>query len=105
LRFSIALAPEAWELGGDGVEFAVRVVDDGRPSQVYRRYIDPKSILADRAWQDAEVDLSQFAGRPIELNLETRPGPERNNQADWALWGEPVIIPADQARLQALKQP
>jgi 4-amino-4-deoxy-L-arabinose transferase-like glycosyltransferase/tetratricopeptide (TPR) repeat protein len=89
LQFAPILAPEVWQLGkGDGVQFDV-YIDNGRSRErVFTRYTDPKNILADRSWQDYQVDLSPWAGEVITVSLSTTCGKNDNCQHDWANWGE-----------------
>ncbi len=102
LAFGIGMLPASWSAQGDGVEFAVKVVDGGRTDELFRRYIDPKHDPSVRRWLDVQLDLSRYAGRPIELVFETGPGPAGDNTTDWALWSEPILLPLDQSRLERL---
>lgn len=63
-----------------GVEFRVSV--DGR--QAYRQVINPALTLRHRAWIDGQVDLGPWAGRAVDIVLETRAA-----QADRPLAGMP----------------
>ncbi len=97
------MPPTSWSTQGDGVEFAVKVVDGGRTDELFRRYIDPKHDPSVRRWLDVQLDLSRYAGRPIELVFETGPGPAGDNTTDWAVWSEPILLPLDVARLERLR--
>jgi hypothetical protein len=91
LRFAHAVTPTG---EGDGVTFRVRVAPwdaadaaDGAAGEVvFERH------SAAKTWQDAEADLSGFAGRSIRLQLESHPGPKNNTAFDQSYWAEPTLI-------------
>ncbi len=88
LRFAVGLSPDT---RGDGITFRVRVVPfdapDGKLGEiVYEYHTDAKT------WREAEVDLSQYGGRAVRLQLETHPGPENDTAWDHGNWGEPILI-------------
>jgi hypothetical protein len=66
----------------NGVEFVIAV--NGR--EIFRRL-----VLRDSGWIPVEVDLSGWAGKPIVLSLITDAQGDYN--FDWAVWGEPKLIP------------
>jgi hypothetical protein len=72
----------AAEPASDGVTFRVWAGDQ----KLFERHTDSKK------WLDAEVDLSEFAGKTILLRLESHPGPKRDTTCDSSYWGEPMII-------------
>jgi hypothetical protein len=102
LAFSIGLQPEAWTVPGDGVLFMVGVSDMGPDGyeEVFSSTVNPYANPGDRRWHHLTVDLSPYAGKHVELILNTRssppppPGaPQPNDQAgDLALWGAPRVI-------------
>ncbi len=92
LDCGIALQSEAWREAGDGVEFRIDVLDAGQTTTLFQQYLDPKHQRTDRRWVDLQLDLSRYAGRAVELRLETRSGPAGDNRADWAVWSEPMIL-------------
>jgi hypothetical protein len=76
---------------GDGVTFRVRALPldapAGREGEVlYDRHTDAKT------WQDAQADLSRFAGQSIRLQLESHPGPKNNTNCDLSYWAEPTLV-------------
>ena len=88
----LAVNPEAWDLGGDGVRFdLIASPTGGTEETLFSQTLDPAHLPSDRNWIPVEVDLSRFAGQEITLSLVTVPGPQRNNEYDWAGWGEPKI--------------
>lgn len=100
--FSLGLMPEAWTVAGDGVLFRVGISDmtpDGY-EELFSSTINPYANAGDRRWQHLTIDLSPYAGKRVELILNTNSSPPsppgiepRNDQAgDLALWGAPRII-------------
>lgn len=94
LAFSLAMAPEIWQLGkGDGVRFEIELQDEsGATHHLHSEYIDPKNVAADRKWHDRELDLSFWSGQMVVLSLITDPGPNGDSRYDWAGWGEPRLV-------------
>lgn len=91
LEFAMAMDPEVWDKGGDGVEFRVEVREGGFESAVFSAYVDPKSDGSQRRWIESSVDLGPFGGREVELVLRTLPGD--SGDFDWAGWATPRIAP------------
>ncbi len=85
LRFGMGLDPRSLDWGGDGATFEVWV--DGH--QVFTDHLVVE--VARAGWQEREVDLAAFVGQAISLTLVTTPGPQGDDTADWAGWGEPMI--------------
>jgi len=91
LWLSPALDPQAWEWGGDGVTFAVKVRDATGERTLWERHItsaDP----ADRDWQEVFVPLDAYRGQPVTVLLVTDPGPAGNDAGDRAGWGMPWLM-------------
>ena len=59
-----------------------RVSIEGEPGDLFSKTIDNP----DR-WQDAEIDLSRWGGRPVKLRLQT----ESSHAGDVALWASPLV--------------
>lgn len=91
LKTYVALRPYVWEHRSDGVTFDVSV-SDGRHETRTTRFLNPGYRLNDRAWVEMNLDLSEFAGRSVEVSLATSAGPTGNLAWDWALWGNPRIV-------------
>lgn len=93
LQFGIAINQDAWNKGGDGVLFEVRIVDErGHTTQIFSKYIDPKKNTEDRKWFDYNLDLQAFSGQKVSCVLKTTGGPEANLDYDWAGWSDPQLI-------------
>ncbi len=80
----------------DGVTFRVMVTDqDGTETRVFSQHHQAIS------WQEAEVDLSAFAGKAVKLKLVADCGPNDDTTADHALWGDAKAVVRD-ARARTL---
>ena len=93
LTFKIGIIDDAWDKGGDGVEFTVSVqrMNDAT-TKIFSRYIDPKHNPDDRRWFDEKVPLRQFGDEEVSIMLATTPGPANDYSYDWAVFGEPQIV-------------
>lgn len=87
----IALRPYVWEHRSDGVTFDVSVTD-GTHETTMTRFLDPAARLNDRAWVEMNLDVSEYAGRSVDVTLATSAGPRGDVGWDWALWGNPRIV-------------
>lgn len=90
-KTSIALRPYVWEHRSDGVTFDVSITDGAQKTRA-TRFLNPGSLMNDRAWVEMDVDLSAYAGRTAEIALVTSPGPRDDVGWDWAMWGNPRIV-------------
>jgi hypothetical protein len=95
-RFAISLSPEVWSPAqGDGASFKLYVTEVDAPEEgqfAFIRYINPKHNPKDRRWRNFLVDLSPWAGQPVNLSLITTAGPAGDWAFDWAGWAEPQIV-------------
>ena len=97
---SLGLKPEAWTVKGDGVLFQIGVSDLVEYDELLSLTVNPFSNESDRKWLHLTVDLSPYAGKTVELILNTysSPPPAPGSSAapdangDLALWGAPRII-------------
>jgi hypothetical protein len=111
LRFGLGIDPVVWsaqpEVAGSdsGTEYAIYVRDPARSGQMYSvfqkttstRYIRPLLDVDDRRWSDHVVDLGAYAGRTVDLILETRPIGYRDPRNNWAGWSRPLLVANDMA--------
>jgi hypothetical protein len=88
---SLAVAPGAWTLDGDGVTFSVYIEDETGIHLVFSRYIDPKHHQQDRNWLPIQINLSSFENKLVRLILTVGSGPAGDRRNDWAGWGEPIL--------------
>jgi arylsulfatase A-like enzyme len=73
-----------------GVEFVVTVRRNGREDAVWTMLLDPVNRPEHQKWVEASVDLSRYAGRGVELILETR-GFDTGGAVRPAFWGAPAL--------------
>jgi hypothetical protein len=76
---------------GDGVTFRVRVLPLEAPEGRFGEVVFERHTAA-KTWQDAEADLTRFAGQKVRVQLESHPGPRNNTTNDSSYWAEPTII-------------
>lgn len=98
-RCRIAIHPHVWPEGNaDGAEFILEVrPDDGGAATTASRHVwsaavDPFHRPEQQAWVPVDVDLSEFAGKTVDLILTNGPGPANNAYADWCLWADPELV-------------
>jgi arylsulfatase A-like enzyme len=89
-RLTLSCGIPAEHHGSAPVEFVVNVVRDGRAQAVWSQLLDPLNKPAHRGWVPASIDLSRFAGKGVDIVLETR-GYEPSDDAKRALWGIPAL--------------
>ncbi len=86
----VGMRPDVWEGPGDGSTFRIGFSDDVTYEEPYRRHFYPLEHPADRVLAPVRIDLSKYAGRRIEVVLNTEPS--FNAVGDAALWCEPRIV-------------
>jgi hypothetical protein len=91
LSFAPALVTRT-EVRRAGVEFQIRLEDDGRSELVFDESYDFDDA---NRWHDREVSLSAWAGRPVTLAFQTSAAVGGTGKL-WAdriqtVWGNPVI--------------
>jgi len=104
LSTAIALKPEAWQGGGDGVVFRIGIADERRYDPLFVRHVNPFANPDDRRFIPVMVDLSSYGGwqwslfyRPwtttwrIVLATDAGPPGSGNTAWDWAVWADPMI--------------
>jgi arylsulfatase A-like enzyme len=100
LTFASAIAPDYQDK--PGVEFIIRVRRNGREETVFTKLLDPMSRPEHRSWVPGAVDLGKYAGRGVEVILETH-GYEETGSSARAAWGTPgITVPKDDAPLVIL---
>jgi len=92
LRFANAIRDNLpTEPPSDGVTFRVRVLPFSAPDGEEGKVVYEKHTLA-KVWDEGEVDLSDYAGQAIRLQLESHPGPKKDTTCDQSYWAEPTLI-------------
>jgi arylsulfatase A-like enzyme len=66
---------------GDGVTFAVDIVDAGVTTRAWSLHLQPG-----QGWHTARVDLAAWTGRDVTLRLVSEPGPAGDAAFDEAFW-------------------
>lgn len=82
LDFAVGMDSEhGWTRPGDGMTFAVEIETE----RIWELTLDPHSVVNDRGWNPASVDLEPWAGTTIELALVTETGTDPvNDVGGWA---------------------
>ncbi len=90
---AVGLDPDGWELS-DGMAFEVRTEAPGDPGPTVRARVelDPRARADDRRFVPLDIDLSDLAGRTVELTLATDAGPAGDPTCDWGGWLEPKLV-------------
>jgi hypothetical protein len=92
---SLGLKPEAWEQEGDGVLFMVGISDGTAYDELFTQHVNPFGDPTNRRWIPVWVDISAYGGEEVDLILNTRSGPPRQEgdlRNDLAVWGDPQIV-------------
>lgn len=86
LQFSIGLRDgvdfELPHTKPDGAQFAIEISDE-------RRF---EGVSETCRWEEHLIDLSDFAGRAVQVVFLTNCNGAGNTNYDWALWGNPRIL-------------
>ncbi len=93
LRLAMAIRDHDVKRGeppSDGVTFRVRIAAADAPAGTFGTVVFARHTAAKR-WEPAVVDLSEYAGRAIRVQLESHPGPKRDTTCDQSFWAEPII--------------
>jgi arylsulfatase A-like enzyme len=91
LDVSLAMMRESWAAPGDGVRFLVRILGQRDTTVVLDKYLDARSRQGDRGWLSSRIDLGEWHGQPVRIQLVTLPGESGNSEYDLAVWGDPVL--------------
>jgi arylsulfatase A-like enzyme len=89
-RLQLAAGIPAKFRESSGVEFRVGVRDGSRDKALLSQLVDPANRPEHRQWLPLAVDLADYAGRKVEIVLETRAF-EEDGAPDRAFWGNPTI--------------
>lgn len=87
-RADLAINPQSWGWGSDGVTYAL----DVNGERVFEYLLG--NTPTDQRWHPILVDLSAYAGQTVALTLSTGPGPGIDFTGDQAGWGQPRIMRA-----------
>jgi hypothetical protein len=86
LSFGIVMGPDvAVPEKSDGVTFSCFLTADGRTRQLMKRH------YALAQWVDYEFDLSEHAGKTVDVRIQVEPGPANNSSFDYSFFGDAKI--------------
>jgi serine/threonine protein kinase len=95
LRVSLGILEEGWTTPGDGVLFkiGIGVSSAGRYDELLSLVRNPSGNPADRGWHTVDLDLTEYAGRTVEVIFTTQSSvrPADNRSGDYPVWGEPRL--------------
>ena len=76
----------AYQNGGrtKGAEFSVVWTDGDKRVEIYKRFLDPFSVKADRGLQDFRKNLGDVSGG--RLLFEISSGPSKDASWGWTVW-------------------
>jgi len=80
-------------VGTPGLAVTFRAGIAGESTPLFERTLAPTECPADCGWQDAQVEVSAFAGREIALELATSQAGAGPADRCYALWMEPEVLP------------
>jgi hypothetical protein len=93
LVLAYGVNPDHWlDLPPARARFSVAVRTGGTERDVLAAETDPSFNPADRRWTEAVVDLSPWAGQPIEVVLRVAGPPGMPTRAGMFGWGDPRLI-------------
>jgi Bacterial membrane protein YfhO len=81
----------------DGAGFRLEIRNGNAIDTLFETNLDPRNIPADLAGHPFRIDLSQYAGREVELLFSTDPGPRGDANGDWAGWAGLRFVAKDGA--------
>ena len=89
----------------DGVEFLLEIKSgENNIEKLFSTTLNPKEIPADRAGRPFRVDLSQYAGKEVELLFSTDPGPSGKTDWDWGGWAKLRFVAPDKAEAKNVRE-
>jgi len=93
LDFGYGLNPDEWvSFSPAAVTFAVAVETGGSARMLFSATVDPQRKPAQRAWREAEIDLTEFGGKEVVLAFHTAAATQAGERSDLAGWAEPRLV-------------
>ena len=96
----LGIKEEAWPKGTDGVYFRVGIALGDTYKDLLTRNVDPYRVGGDRGWIPISIDLSEYAGKTVNVVFNTHeslPGVAPNGMYDFAVFGAPRIVVVPQS--------
>jgi hypothetical protein len=83
---NFGFVPGAYQNGGHtkGAEFSVAWTNGQERVEIYKRFLNPFEVEADRGLQNFREDLRGFTGG--RLIFQTKPGPSKDASWGWTVW-------------------
>ena len=100
LELFLGIKEEAWPKGTDGVYFRVGIALGDTYKDLVTRNVDPYRVGGDRGWIPISIDLSEYAGKTVNVVFNTHeslPGVPPNAMYDFAVFGAPRIVVVPQS--------
>ena len=100
LELFLGIKEEAWPKGTDGVYFRVGIALGDTYKDLVTRNVDPYRVAGDRGWIPISIDLSEYAGKTVNVVFNTHeslPGVAPNAMYDFAVFGAPRIVVVPQS--------
>jgi hypothetical protein len=95
LETAVGIHPTHWfRFPPTDVAFEVQIVEGGERSEVARLRVDPHRDRDQRRWFDVTVDLSPWAGRPIEVEFSVRASSPRGEVFEMGGFEIPRLVTA-----------
>jgi hypothetical protein len=85
-KFGLMPGAYTGEGNSNGAEFVIRWSNGQEQAILFKRFLNPKELDADRGLQPFAVDLSNFASGRLYLSILA--GPHGNNSWDWTVWSD-----------------
>jgi hypothetical protein len=95
LEVFLGIKEEAWDKGTDGVYFRIGVSHGEDYRDLVARHLDPQRVAGDRGWVPVSIDLSEYAGKKVNVVFNTHesaPGGPNNGLFDFAIFGAPRLV-------------
>ncbi len=90
LDVHLGMHPRSWENGRNGeARFIVELDAPDGAHTLADETLSPATVETHRFWLPLDLDLSQYAGQPVTLNLRVDHG--ETPDSDYAFWGDPMI--------------
>lgn len=94
LKGIAAIKPDALDKTA-GVQFDLEINTGVKVEKLFSTLLNPKQVPADRSGRTFQVNLSQYAGREVELLFSTNPGPNGSVAYAWGGWANLNFVDLD----------
>jgi len=84
-----------------GVDFLLEIDTGVKIEKLFSSFLNPREVAADRAGRSFRLDLSQYAGKEVELLFSTDAGPSGNVTYAWGGWAKLSFVAQDEGEAAA----